>query len=1749
MAFSDKPTRIAQLNPQTGSSVRGVVTIVWPYNSVNNSIAFTLAEPEFRLRLSKGQVRVNFAGSSAKSVADCGLGPGDEVLISLEGAEWEKADQSRVPGANIDWQLKFSEKLLLQVNLADKGGATTIIDVDHPPLPEPKETAAPSPQPEVNIASFDLSPVTNLAPTPLKIPSLNRLEENEYASPAFIKRARVSYGSLFEGGLDVFDDDGGVKGKGRKRARFGRYSGAWRYSSQSRSPEPQPTPAVDESDDETSSNKQETQSPSSPRPEMIDGGCQTMELDIPPPDTLSQDFGEPFNHQTTQAMDPFVTNSALDHGHRVFPANGWETTTHKSNPSYMSTGTFASSHERNAPFGSNIEIGIGVTHYQRGWDPSPIQDPSATYPDLPSDDVPPAELPDAYRPSIPSPPPGGFGNAGSAMPHESLFPPVTSLPFPQITTSAPTNPFAQQSIAAPANTYARTTSESRQPLATSTSTLLWSTVNNPRRSSSRPLTDHVGSNDGQTPESALVIGENDSEDELAEPEAPAELPARLDHGELSISGPGGFGAQVDVEEGDLDEDADLEDEIGVQYSDDDEPEYDDEEKGGDYDTRNYVGPADDEDDSHDEDLRPHQLEPEFDDGEEGENWDEEDGYDDDEYDEEEFESDDEIGNNAPSAPPSKPAEPMVIDLISSSEDEGDDEDQETQSPPRPPQPLTRSISSTQQGPVAVELMPESSAYDPESEEDGEGENEREREAEHTSVHQGPAAAELMQGPPVYCPQSQEGGEGENEHGNESKQQGAAATEPMPEPPVYGTISENENEPEPEQQEESRQGQVVVDSMPESLVYGVMSDDKDEQEQEQEQGQERQMTEGSEVEGFTDNGEDAGCEFGGSEAEEGSEQELADEEALENLAMAEDEELEEVQLVETPLLSGTTLSARLDTREVVPKNNAPAMEDTEPDKHSQARADDMQDGQKGEREFGVEELIEPTGGSHQDVEMGTGGSVKESQTDDDAMEIDGPVDGVREDDMAGIKVVIEDVQISRQDDVAEHDQAEKNMPPPTSSVIEQKPEPAVERTIAPTSPPLTQSFPSQAIEDEADIVMQETASLVGSQLAVDQLFTPMDTQPNESILSQKSVTISEMEFVADESLNAAEPSLMVEESLEVVTEERQSLSTSQESHREINSDQHDSESELPVELPIKAQPQDTTISPKASSFQDDGGSKSELPAELPTKELQHPTVSDEALSAQDDQISGSELWVYLPAMEGVQDPSASRDAQEDITETQTELRVELPLMEDVQAPSVSQEEHLGAQTETSGPEPELRVELPALDGPSLSRETPFQSREDIPVPETEVRVEISTGIVETQIPEDDVAVATRNEHITQSVREARVALDHNFDQSFGEGASFLSQLEADDALQAALMEEDSQYFEVEFRQSSKSDDGPPETQEHLPEYDNEDNMMIEEEGSAPSPILGSTPSKIVLVEINAATPELPNQLEVIAGSPDEPADDLSDPDPSVQLATGGTAPKSGKRRREATPETRPHTRSMDQKSFMSDIDVDESVQLAKASLKTPSKAAAKSSPKTPKFGAKAAASSPVSTVLEGEGNNVVFQSRLGLIRHLRDELADCTNLKVLNQHLSKIVDVMAVALITPADPQRAKRGPREYMMSFTITDHSISPNGVVEVQLYRPHKESLPRVKAGDVVLLRNFSVVSITDRGFGLKTTDTSSWAVFDKEDPDEPAQIKGPPLEYGEAEAVYAASLRKWFGLLDGKERQKLDKANDKNVAAGRSK
>ena len=111
---------IAELRPELpeleSKHIRAVVSLVWPYSSSQREFALLLAEPDFRLRLKKGQTRVRFTRTCAKAIAATGIGIGDTVILGLQGTQFvEKDAKIRTPGRSIDWELCFSQTLVIQV--------------------------------------------------------------------------------------------------------------------------------------------------------------------------------------------------------------------------------------------------------------------------------------------------------------------------------------------------------------------------------------------------------------------------------------------------------------------------------------------------------------------------------------------------------------------------------------------------------------------------------------------------------------------------------------------------------------------------------------------------------------------------------------------------------------------------------------------------------------------------------------------------------------------------------------------------------------------------------------------------------------------------------------------------------------------------------------------------------------------------------------------------------------------------------------------------------------------------------------------------------------------------------------------------------------------------------------------------------------------------------------------------------------------------------------------------------------------------------------------------------------------------------------------------------------------------------------------------------------------------------------------------------------------------------------------------
>lgn len=101
---------------EAATHVNAIVALVWPYSSSSRSLSLLLADPDVRLRKTKGQVKVTFGGSNAKAVARTHVGIGDTVLLSLDGAQWANSTEDvATPGKKITWDLVYHGRLAIQV--------------------------------------------------------------------------------------------------------------------------------------------------------------------------------------------------------------------------------------------------------------------------------------------------------------------------------------------------------------------------------------------------------------------------------------------------------------------------------------------------------------------------------------------------------------------------------------------------------------------------------------------------------------------------------------------------------------------------------------------------------------------------------------------------------------------------------------------------------------------------------------------------------------------------------------------------------------------------------------------------------------------------------------------------------------------------------------------------------------------------------------------------------------------------------------------------------------------------------------------------------------------------------------------------------------------------------------------------------------------------------------------------------------------------------------------------------------------------------------------------------------------------------------------------------------------------------------------------------------------------------------------------------------------------------------------------
>lgn len=104
--------------PPSNVAIKARVALVYPYSSSTQSAGILAADPDIRARRNGGQVHVQLKGAAAKCVGSSGIGIGDVIHLSLNGAIWvEDRNAARAPGRSVHGALLYDTRLNVKVGI------------------------------------------------------------------------------------------------------------------------------------------------------------------------------------------------------------------------------------------------------------------------------------------------------------------------------------------------------------------------------------------------------------------------------------------------------------------------------------------------------------------------------------------------------------------------------------------------------------------------------------------------------------------------------------------------------------------------------------------------------------------------------------------------------------------------------------------------------------------------------------------------------------------------------------------------------------------------------------------------------------------------------------------------------------------------------------------------------------------------------------------------------------------------------------------------------------------------------------------------------------------------------------------------------------------------------------------------------------------------------------------------------------------------------------------------------------------------------------------------------------------------------------------------------------------------------------------------------------------------------------------------------------------------------------------------
>ncbi|CZT13809.1 uncharacterized protein RCO7_09018 [Rhynchosporium graminicola] len=1615
---------IAQLNPEVTApatrSIRAVVTLTWPYSSATGSVAFLLSEPDFRLRRAKGQVRVRFSGSSAKAVRASGIASGDEIVLSLDGVEWVSNDATVVtPGRGIEYELGFSERLLLEFRAEDSQEVKRI-DLDHPAPADPTAAPAqpPSPEPEEPLRPLE-TPIVNRTAFGINI-------GDEWSSPAFLKRARLSYGSLYESDYDIFaEEDGSIPGKGRKKTRL---SSSWRYKSRS------PTPEAEEPEVESLATSPEALPAPKAVPMMADEGCQTV------------DFGNSdATEDVAQALADF-SRQAINVGSAAYPVfNGsasFPTPQVVDASSINDTNAVKLPTIRTETFAREGEV------------------PEVEPPNLPGFQLEPSEAlsllsqPVSKRGTTFSNGDLPMGNTDHSFNHRSTSPTDRLL--------SPGHLSSQQLLGnRPGETHGNgdaVADEDEEDIYTASPA--GRRQQEPGSGFSDLLEQDVTHDGMEVPIfDNQFISENQYGDWLS---AGAQLSNTASpRNEPSMESSHGSRVHDDTEEL-----LEVEEQLGsvVELPHSEYPELADELSG--HITSNWGASS--------------VVYPELP------------GYGD---------QASPLAHQPPGSPTmsrSQSAQSDVVDLTDSDEDleavvqhSGDEslgsveiKSEEEGALQGREDGVGQPVDLSDDGDFEEENFDD---RDPtarqinhyehtDSEADGEEEGDYEQdEEEEEVVAKIPSSfgSELDDYEQMEDDDQDEEGNYDNEEGSydeEDLNEEELTPISRPQPEVIDLLSSDDEDDmlaKPSIPTAGSQGP----SLKKNLEYPAMPEDSsvdsnDDAELEAEES--LQYAEMSEIK----------TSIPGPQPDYPS-----------PLEEAEDDDMSGDELpANTALLRGGSDGENEDsgdsTQEYLAQGAEIESEDAVNEELSAAVSQELL--------ARVEEVIEDP----------------KSRLDALTVEEDNNVD---------FRQQIEVPQDSKPGrmDVESPARLVATAPPPLTAPPEKR---SLFNSVfgldgAHDEPRFGASYRTMSKEDgtqPSSVLLRRVFGASSNSSSKEenmQLPTPEDTQ-----VSRKTVSI-ENSF---SSVNEANQHSDVLADVKDVDQVDASRNTGVD---EIEVERSSSEALSPI-TNIQTISKTVTVTvevPVEIGMMDTGGYE----VETRTEDIRHTSEVIQTINnIPSNDIHESVRSLNTAQEESVGDQDEPTEADEAIEEDES-IEDDNPAKEDVSYEfDQPVEEHkllendlLEEDKEFHGSEHEAEN---AIMMESIARALVAEQQSDIGLSslrshdgdgDSRTRPQSAHRVIATE-EQRGIGLGSLRSHDSDVDSRSRPQSSHGAAASEKQSSIGLSSLRSHDG------EENSQSRPQSSHGAAATEE--PESQTENPR------RSARRTNQAPKAAVNQKEIMRPVTPDKATSANMKEKLKSTTS--------LKNATPLATKAAENMGPVTPLKSRGAAASSSPES--------------DESPLVVFKNLETP-----KGHDASIDLALEASdASSPPQHNLR---KPQVADFKLRLKRALRTELSEFTSLKVLRYHLTKKLDFLAVATTTPPEPQRAKNGPRQYQITFNITDPSIAPSGVTEVQVFRPYKDALPIIKAGDGILLRNFLVMSVQQSrnggpAFALRSTqeDASSWAVFKD---DNEVEIRGPPVEYGNAEKNHVMQLKTWYANLDDLEMAKIARANgDKGATAG---